>query len=130
MTQDDKNIPFDTTATARNEQFMEQLGVMQKKLKEKRNEEAAKLACDKLNAVLAHDQAAVSALIEMRVFCDPKVGDTTCPAVPLDDGSGNLSLGVLGLIQAIIPAEYRIVANCGDDGVVSEFVYRKCAPGS
>lgn len=106
-----------------------QIEAMKKKIEEKQKEDAVRLACDRLNAVLAHDRKAVSDLIELRVFCDKAVADTTCPAVPFDDGSGNLQIGVLGVIQALIPAEYRIVAQCGDDGLVSGFAYRKLVDG-
>lgn len=125
----EKNAPADPVADAADAQFKQQIDEMIRKVREVRREETVKKACERLNAILAVDRKAVSDLIELRVFCNQKVGDTDCPAVPFDDGSGNLQIGLLGVIQALIPSEYRIVAQCGDDGLVSGFTYRKLVDG-
>lgn len=87
--------------------------------------------CARLNAVLAADPDAVTQIVEMRVFCDAKV-EAESPAVPHVDASGDagerriLSLGALGLINALVTPDWRIAAYYDKPGGrVTKFAYRK-----
>lgn len=81
--------------------------------------------CDRLRAVLRADQEAVTAILEARYTCSPRV-ETNSPAVPYrEDDAAPLLLGALGLINALVTPHWRIVAKYDDTGKVVDFTYRR-----
>ncbi len=81
--------------------------------------------CERLRAVLRADPDAVTAIFETRHFCAAKV-EADSPALPYrEDDAAPLSLGALGLINALVTPHWRIVAKYGDDGLIRDFTYRR-----
>lgn len=66
---------------------------------------------ERLNAMVKADPQAMHALVEHRVPCDEKIV-TDSPAVPTQGSL--LSLGMLGVINGLMPEGYKIVARFDD----------------
>lgn len=69
---------------------------------------------DNLNAIVVVDRETVHSLVETRFFCSKKVEADDCPAVPYVDERGNLMLGMLGVINGLLPPASRVVAVFDD----------------
>lgn len=80
--------------------------------------------CTVLRDVLAADPKAVTAILETRHSCRPEV-ESASPAVPSRDEAGNLVLGALGLINALVTPDWRIVAHYDEAGMVFDFTFRR-----
>jgi hypothetical protein len=81
----------------------------------------------RLSEILNADPEALSKLVELRVPCKPAV-ETETAAVPHATSNGELHLGLLGVINAIIsPFGRVIVANYAQDGdeVIGWFSHRE-----
>jgi hypothetical protein len=78
-----------------------------------------------MQGILLADPKAMHALIETRVPCVAAVESEDCPAIPFDDGTGNLQLGLLGVINGLMPRDYRIVAVYDDGGTLTDFKVEK-----
>jgi hypothetical protein len=87
--------------------------------------DAAREVVDRLNRVLAADPETMTSLLETRFFCSKTVESPDCPAVPYLDERGNLQLGLLGVINGLLPEELRVVAHYDDNGRCTQFTLRQ-----
>lgn len=78
------------------------------------HEEQARSIAAKMCEIMRADSAALNALIELRVPCNEAI-ETNSPAMPFIAKNGTRLLGLLGILQAIMPPGWRLVAVCEDD---------------
>jgi hypothetical protein len=80
-------------------------------------------AINTLNVLVSMDQIAMNALVEYRVEVNDaiKSPDFESDVVLLQDEEGELTLGVLGLINGILGPNHKIAGCYNDEGVLWKF---------
>ena len=120
---DDKNKAGESGGPS--DQMLRQIQMMKAKVEAGQRKAAAERIVERLNAVLKADPATVTALAEFRMFCNKRVKADDCPAVPTEDKYGNLQLGMLGVIQALMPDGWRVVAHYSEANEIVNFTCRE-----
>lgn len=113
-----------TEAERYTEQKAEITQKMFEKLGEAEQKNVARTMLARMQAILAVDAETLQSLIETRYFCTRAVEGPDCPAVPSVDDKGNLQLGLLGVVNGLMPVGWRIVA-CYQEGLLVAFTLGK-----
>ncbi len=90
----------------------------------------ARVILAKMKTILAAAPEALHQLCETRVPCPAAVEATGCPAVPFGNADGTLSLGMLGVINGLMPPGWRLAGQYGEgpDGKLQDFWLLKLEP--